>query len=74
MKKIGNIGDGGQGLVDAQKVAGEASLKELLIATRQELDDIRTKYLAIITKLDGEGTLGGGYVTAGTLTDKKFVE
>jgi len=51
-KKIGNIGVGGAGLNIGQKDGNNATLKELWVATRDELDDMRTKYAALLAKLD----------------------
>ena len=47
MIKIGNIGEGGQGLSEGHKAAG-STIKELFVAIREELD-------ALYTKLDADG-------------------
>lgn len=59
MLKIGNLGEGGQGLSDGHKGAG-VTMKELFGAVREELDDVRTQYGALLVKLDADSGDTGG--------------
>lgn len=44
------------------QLAGELAAQQNLVK------DLKAKFNALVVKLDGEGTLGGGYVTAGNIT------
>lgn len=60
-----DFGYGGANLESS--ATGEPTLAQALRDGIDDMTDFRTKWAAILTKLDGEGGLGGGYVTAGTL-------
>lgn len=71
--KIGGLGHGGQGLSIGHQVSGEANLKDLLLATRAELDDLRTKYAALLVKLDADtGVALTDYVATLPLAPAEF--
>lgn len=53
--KIGNIGEGGSGVSTRDGDSG--TLKEVLLAIRAELDDMRTQHAALLAKLDADTTL-----------------
>lgn len=70
--KIGNIGFGGAGISEGNK-GDSGSLKELLTAVRDELDDIRTKYAAVLAKLDADaGVTDTNYASTQALAATKF--
>jgi len=54
MKKIGDLGQGGAGLSAGHNDSDNASLKELFLAVRAEMD-------ALYAKLDGEAQLADTY-------------
>jgi hypothetical protein len=73
-EKIGNLGHGGQGESAGHKVAGESSSKELWLALRAELDDLRAKYAATLAKLDADaGVTDTNYGALGALATKAFI-
>lgn len=55
MKRIGEIGEGGQGVSTVGPV-GE-NLKDLLLAVRAEMDDLRAKYAALLAYFDESNAL-----------------
>lgn len=58
--KIGNLGEGGQGISEGHKGAG-VSMKELFDAVRDELDAMKSA--GTVTQANA-ATQGGGYVQA----------
>lgn len=56
------------------KESGVSTELELWNALHDELTDMRTKWDAILTKLDGEGGLGGGYQTAGAYATRQLLK
>ena len=65
MLKIGNLGEGGQGLSEGHKGAG-TSIKDLFVAVRNELDALYQKMDADFADVanastDYEATLSGAY-------------
>jgi len=81
VKKIGQM-EGGQGISVGHANASQASFKELFLAVREELDDMKTKVDAILAKMDVDFTaqnaavagsqLDVDYGTTGAFADKKF--
>ncbi len=69
-KKIGNAGFGGAGESGAARSGSDATYKELFLAVRAELDDLRTKYAAVLAKLDAGDT--ADFVAEGGLADATF--
>lgn len=53
MLKIGNLGEGGQGISVGHKGAG-VTMNELFGAVRDEMDNMRTQYAALLAKLDAD--------------------
>lgn len=57
------LGDGGRGI---SRESGVDPMKDLFDAAADDLTEIRTKFVALLTQLDTEGGLGGGYVAGFT--------
>jgi hypothetical protein len=57
------LGDGGRGL---SRESGVDPVKDLFDAAADDLTEIRTQFVALLTQLDTEGGLGGGYVAGFT--------
>jgi len=55
------LGDGGQGR-GVTRESGVDPLVDLFNATVDDLTELRTQFIALLTQLDTEGGLGGGYV------------
>ena len=60
------FGSGG-GQMTPQGGAGEPTLVNVLRDSIDDMTDVRTKFDALMVRLDAEGGLGGGYVVAGAL-------
>lgn len=70
---IGNLGDGGSGENPGSRDGENATQKELFLAVRAELDDMRAKYAALTAKLDADsGVTDTDYATTGTLAAATF--
>jgi hypothetical protein len=68
------FGTGGSGVPPAG--SSEPTLKDILWDEADDLETLRTKYNALLTKIDLEGTLAGNYVStlemaSGDLKTKK---
>jgi len=75
LPKIGSnrSDDGGAGISTGHKRAGESTYIELLLALRDELDDIRTKYNAVLVKLDADaGVTDTDYASGNALASATF--
>ena len=59
------LGDGGMGR-GVSKESGVDNLVELFNAAADDLTELRTQFVALLTQLDTEGGLGGGYVAGFT--------
>lgn len=71
--KIGNLGDGGAGMSAGHKQSDGASFKELWLAARAELDDLRLKFGALLAKLDADaGVTDTNYAATEALAAATF--
>lgn len=71
-KKIGQR-LAGTGLSEGHRTSSEDSYKELFLAVRAELDDVRTKYAAVLAKLDADaGVSDTDYAASGALAASEF--
>ncbi len=69
-KKIGELGHGGAGLSTGHQDGADASLKELFLAQRAELDDLRAKWDLLMAKLDADsGVADLNYASTMVLED-----
>lgn len=65
-KKIGQM-EGGQGISIGHANKNQASYKELFLAVREELDDIKIKMTAILAKMDTDFTAQNAAVAGSQL-------
>lgn len=73
-RKIGNVGFGGAGASGAARSGTDATYKELWLAARAELDDLRAQFAALTAKLDADtGVTDTDYAATLALDDKQFV-
>ena len=70
--KIGNR-EAGSGISKGHSGKSEASIRDLLLAIRAELDDLRTKYGTLLAKLDADaGVTDTNYATTQALAAPTF--
>jgi hypothetical protein len=65
------LGDGGRGL---SRESGVDPVKELFDAAADDLTELNTQFVALLTQLDTEGGLGGGYVAGFTPAAQTLVK
>lgn len=66
-KNIGDIGKDGAGISEGHEKAGTDNLNEILVAVLADITDLRTKYAALLTKMDTDFTGQNGAVTSSEL-------
>lgn len=66
------FGSGGANLPPS--AGGEPTLAQALRDAADDMTELRAHFQAILAKLDTEGALGGGYVTAGTPAAQKLTK
>lgn len=65
-KKIGSM-EAGQGISVGHTTKDQSSYKDLFLAVREELDDVKTKLNTILAKMDTDFTAQNGAVAGSQL-------